>query len=145
ILRDSTSGRGRTGVIEDPVGQFTLGDVVAYVVGSNDGDAAAFVDGHARAIEAGAITGMRQLVHPSAKIRVIHGRQAAALFDVQEYHGVRWKAFLSCGCRGLARVACSLFPSRRHSILEVVEDVLRRPLLLKFAALRAAVENQETK
>src|SRR5207249_13343 len=74
ILRDSTSGRGRTGVIEDPVGQFTLGDVVAYVVGSNDGDAAAFVDGHARAIDASAITGMRQLVHPSAKIRVIHGR-----------------------------------------------------------------------
>ena len=58
---------------------------------------------------------------------------------------MRWKAFLSCGCRGLARVACSLFPSRRHSILEVVEDVLLRPLLLKFAALRAAVENQETK
>src|SRR5439155_7987260 len=88
---------------------------------------------------------MRQLVHPSAKIRVIHGRQAAALFDVQEYHGVRWKAFLSCGLRGLARVACSLSPGRGHSAFEIVEDVFLRPFLLKFAALRAAVENQETK
>jgi len=74
IMRDSAPWRGRAGVVEDPVDEVATADVVADVVGSKDGDAASFVDGHARAIDASAITGMRQLVHPSAKIRVIHGR-----------------------------------------------------------------------
>ena len=74
ILRDNASWRGRAGVIEDPVGQFTLADVIANVVGGNDADSAAFVDRHARAIDAGAITNARQLIDPSAKISVIYGR-----------------------------------------------------------------------
>ena len=74
ILRDSASWRGRAGVVEDPVDEVATADVVADVVGSKDGDAAAFVDGHARAIDATAITGMRQLIHPSTKVGVIHGR-----------------------------------------------------------------------
>ena len=74
ILWDGAPRRGRAGVVEDPVEDAALADVVADVVGSKDGDAASFVDGHARAIDATAITGMRQLIHPSTKVGVIHGR-----------------------------------------------------------------------
>src|SRR5438477_12108011 len=74
ILWGGAPGRGRAGVVEDRVDEVATADVVADVVGSKDGDAASFVDGHARAIDASAITGMRQLVHPSTKVGVIHGR-----------------------------------------------------------------------
>src|SRR5689334_4683614 len=58
-LRDSASGRRRAGVVVDPVSEVELTDVLADVLGHNDGDSAAFVDGHARTIDASAITRTR--------------------------------------------------------------------------------------
>src|SRR5437899_7811292 len=145
MRRDSASRRGRAGVAEDQIGEVTLSSVAADFVGGNDGDAAAFVDGHARAIDGSAVISACQLIDPGTKESVIHGRQAAALFDIQEYHGARWKTFPFCGCRGLACVACPPLHGRRQQALLAAEDALLRPFLLEFAALWAAIENQETK
>ncbi len=50
ILRRRASPRGRAGIVVDPVDDAALTNVLADVIGSNDGDTAAFVDGHARTI-----------------------------------------------------------------------------------------------
>jgi len=59
ILRDSASGRGRTGVVVDPVSEVALTDVVPDVVGCDDRDPPAFIDEHTRTIDASAITRVR--------------------------------------------------------------------------------------
>src|SRR6266436_289117 len=84
ILRDDTARRRRTSIVVDPIDEAAAAKVVANVVGSDDRSPTAFADGHARAIHASAIAGPCQLVNPSAQINVIHGRQAATLFDIQK-------------------------------------------------------------
>src|SRR6266478_6486993 len=88
ILRHNASGRRRTSIVIDPVDEVAAANVVANVVGSDDGSPTAFADGHARAIHASAITGPCQLVNPSAQINVIHGRQAATFFDIQKNYSL---------------------------------------------------------
>ena len=74
ILRRRASRRGRAGIVVDPVDDAALTSVLADVIGSNDGDTAAFVDGHARTIYASAITCAFQLIDPGAEVRVVHSR-----------------------------------------------------------------------
>src|SRR6266571_1542752 len=143
ILRDNTSGRRRTGVVIDPVDEAAAAVVVTNVVGGDDSSSAAFADGHARAIHARAITGPCQLVNPGAQVRVIYGRQAAALFNIQKNYGVRGKAFFLCGGCGGARVPGSPFRRLSFEAIGTVEARLR-PYLLEFADLRTAIEKQET-
>ena len=87
-MRDDTSGRRRTSIVVDPVDEVAAADVVANVVGSDDGSPTAFADGHARAIHASVVTGSYYLVDPGAQINVIHGRQATTLLDIQKNHAV---------------------------------------------------------
>lgn len=47
ILRASASGRGRADVVVDPVCEVALTNVLTDVVGRDDRDAPAFIDGHA--------------------------------------------------------------------------------------------------
>src|SRR6266702_8743370 len=143
ILRDNTSGRRSARVVIDPVNEVAAADVVADVVGSDDSSSTAFADGHARAINARAITGPCQLVNPGAQVRVIYGRQAAAFFNIQKNYGVRRKAFFLCGGYGVARVSGSPFRRLNFEAIGTVEARLR-PCLLEFADLRTAIENQET-
>ncbi len=146
--RPSKRGRGcrcccGCRVVIDPVNEVAAADVVADVVGSDDSSSTAFADGHARAINARAITGPCQLVNPGAQVRVIYGRQAAAFFNIQKNYGVRRKAFFLCGGYGVARVSGSPFRRLSFEAIGTVEARLR-PCLLEFADLRTAIENQET-
>jgi len=72
-LRADAAGRGRANVVEDPVDEFATVDVVSDVVGSDDGDAVAFVVGDAGAVDSRAIAGFYDGVGPGAEIRVIVG------------------------------------------------------------------------
>lgn len=82
IARDDAAGRRRARVIEDPVSEATLAEIVANVVGGDDGHTVAFVDGHARAIDSCAITGARECIDPGAQVCVILCRQTAAFLYI---------------------------------------------------------------
>ncbi len=51
-VRDDAAWRGRASVVINEICEVTLAEVVANVVGGDDGHAVAFVDGHSGAIDA---------------------------------------------------------------------------------------------
>ena len=73
-MGDDAAGRRRARVVVNEIGEVALAEVVANVVGGDDGHALALVYGHAGAIDAGAITGARESIDPGAQVRVIIGR-----------------------------------------------------------------------
>src|SRR5216684_3465981 len=93
IVRDDATGCGRASVVVDKVGEVALAEVVANVVGSDDGHAVAFADGHSGAIDSCAITGARECIDPGAQVGVILGGQAATLLDIQKNNRVGRKSF----------------------------------------------------
>ena len=73
ILRIDAAGSWRTNVVEDPVDEFAIADVVTDVIGSDDADAVAFVVGNSGTVDSGPIAGGYDGVRPGAEISVIVG------------------------------------------------------------------------
>ena len=108
ILRRAAP-RGRwADIVVDPVDEFTVADVVANVVGSENGRTAAFVDRNCRAVHARAVASAVEFVGPGAQIYVKAGREPAAILDIKKNNCVRSKAFRFRGGCGIARVENSL-------------------------------------
>src|SRR5579859_7326225 len=59
MARNNAARRGRAGIVINKVGDLAACEMVANVVGGDDGDAVAFAGGHAGAVDAGAIAGAR--------------------------------------------------------------------------------------
>ena len=83
-VRDDAARRRRARIVEDPIGELALAEIVANVVGGDDGHAVSFVDSHSRAIDSSAITGVRQFIDPRSHVRVILCRETSAFLDIQK-------------------------------------------------------------
>src|SRR6266403_1136607 len=105
--------------------------MVANVVGGGNGHASAFLDGHAGAIDPGAITRARESIGPGSEVRVIFWRQSAAFLDIQKNYRAMGKAFLLGHTYGACRISGSPTYSLRGRF--------------EFSTLRAVKKNQKPK
>src|SRR6266404_7396190 len=104
--------------------------MVANIVCGGNGHALALINGHAGAIDSGAITGARKNIDPGSEVRVIFWRQSAAFLNIQKNYRARRKAFLL----GHTYSACRISGSPTYSLRGRFE----------FTALRAVKKNQKT-
>ena len=62
VLRDNAAGRGGTGIVVDPIAHFARADMIANVVGGDDGVAISFIDDHPGTVDASAEAETREFV-----------------------------------------------------------------------------------
>src|SRR6266404_4811307 len=103
--------------------------MVANIVCGGNGHALALINGHAGAIDSGAITGARKSIGPGSEIRVIFWRQSAAFLDIQKNYRARRKALLLGHTYGVYRISSSPTYSLRGRF--------------EFTVLRAVEKNQK--
>src|SRR5579863_1858587 len=120
-LGKEATGRGRTGIVRDPIHDLSCAGILADIVGSDDILATFFCSGNARAVDAGPKAACGDSIDPRIDVGFLLGQHAAALLLIKENRGSRRESFPPCRRHSRLRVGLAEF-ARVRNRLQLIEQ-----------------------